>query len=314
MDFKVIVLGSNSAIPKIDSFSSSHLVYINSIPYLVDCCEGVQIQLNRFFPKFTNIEHIFISHLHGDHYFGIFGLISTLNLQNRTKDLHIYADPWLEKILSNEYSPIQISNLTYKIFFHHLKTDFELIISDKNTNVYAFALNHKIKTWGFLFKEKEKKPNIIKDKIAEFSLSIEQIKALKNGEDIEFEGKKLPNNLFTVQTHTPRSYAYCSDTAFCQNLPNYFSDIDLLYHETTFLDEQKEKALIVAHSTPSDAAKAAISTKSKNLLIGHFSISVANKNYFLQQTAKLFSNTILASDGLEIQIDKNHNIIKKFLT
>lgn len=314
MDFKVTVLGSNSAIPKIDSFSSSHLVYINSTPYLVDCCEGVQIQLNRFFPKYINIEHIFISHLHGDHYFGIFGLISTLNLQNRTKELHIYSDPWLEQMLTCEFSPIQISNLSYKIIFHNLKSDFELILSDKNTDVYAFSLNHKIKTWGFLFKEQEKKPNVIKEKIEKYSLSIEQIKALKNGEDLEIDGKTMPNNLFTIKAHLPRSYAYCSDTAFCENLQKYFSEIDLLYHETTFLDEQKDRASTVAHSTPSDAAKTAILTKSKNLLIGHFSVSVANKNLFLQQTLKLFPNSILASDGLEIEIDRNHNLSKKLLT
>jgi len=309
MDFKVTVLGSNSAIPKIDSFSSSHLVYINSNAYLVDCCEGVQIQLNRYFPKFTNIEHIFISHLHGDHYFGLFGLLSTFNLQKRTTDLHIYADPFLEKMLLSEFSPIQIANLTYKVVFHNLKDNFELILNDKNAKVYAFALNHKIKTWGFLFEEHERKPNVIKEKIVEYSLTIEQIKALKNGEDIVVNGKEMPNNLFTIKPYKPRTYSYCSDTAYCQELSNYFNGMDLLYHETTFLDEQKDRALTVYHSIPSDAAKAAIATNSKNLLIGHFSVSVVNKNLFLQQALKLFPNTILALDGLEISIDKNHNII-----
>lgn len=308
MNFEIIFLGTNSAIPDIKSFSSAQLLVCNHEPYLIDCGEGTQIRLRQFYNKFSKIKNIFISHLHGDHYFGIFGLISTFNLLNRSTDLNIYCDHKLEKILTCEHSIIDINTLSFKINVIPLPESFSEIYKDRNISVYSFPLNHKIPTWGFLFKEKAKPPKIIKEKIEEYKLSIEQIKKLKAGKDIEIENKIYPNSFFTIPSPSPRTYAYCSDTTYDEKIAEYIANIDILYHETTFLNNQSDRAISTNHSTTSMAAKLATLIKPQKLIIGHFTSSVNNKKLFLKETSKIFPNTVLASDGLKISINLDHSI------
>lgn len=308
MNFTLHILGSNSALPTYESFSTSQILTVNDTPYLIDCAEGAQIQIRRFYSRFSKISDIFISHLHGDHYYGLFGLLSSFNLIKRIAPINIYADEVLEKMLRSELSPINTDNLSFKVSFFYLPDDFQLIHSDKNVDVYSFPLFHRIKTRGFLFKEKQKPANIKKTAIEEYNLTIEQIKAIKKGEDLLFEKRVVKNKELTIPAFKARSFAFCSDTAYFEPIIETVKDVDLLYHESTFLDEQIEHATEVFHSTAGQAGQIAKAANVKNLLIGHFSQSIANRELFLRQAKSIFPQTFLAKDGLEIEITKEHEI------
>ena len=301
-DFRVFVLGSSSALPSYDNFSSSHLLKIHNSCFLIDAGEGVQIQLRRFKLRYFKIEHIFITHLHGDHFFGLLGLLSSYNLLHREKPLHIHAPAELPQMIFPILNNVDTA-LNYPVYFHTLKPGLNKIYEDKNIKIYSFELQHRLPTWGFLFQEQPLIHKIRKEKLQQYSLNVPQIHALLRGEDVILDnGQTLKNSEITIPPPSPRSYAYVSDTLYYPKLSEILKNITLLYHEATFLKYDQETAKNTMHSTAEQAAKIAKLVNAQKLLIGHFSDRYKNKNLFLQEAKTIFPNVILAKDGLEIEI------------
>lgn len=301
MSFALTILGSNSALPTSDGFPSAHVLQIHEHFFLIDCGEGTQIQLRRNKINFNKIDSIFISHLHGDHYFGIFGLLSTFSLMGRTKELHIYAD---SEIRTKIHTIVEPETINFKINFHPLnfkKTD--TIFENNSIIIKSFPLQHRINTCGFYFAEKAKKANIIKEYVSKFNLSIKEIVKIKNGEDyINPEGEIISNSILTRNPSPPRSYAYCSDTAYLTEIVEIVKNVDILYHEATFQNEDKELAVKTGHSTASDAANIAKAADAKKLILGHFSTRYKNTDKILSQAKSIFENTFIAKENNNIQL------------
>ena len=301
MSFEITILGSSSALPSYKKFPSAHVINIHERFFLIDCGEGTQIRIRQYKVKASKINHIFISHLHGDHFFGIFGLISSFNLLGRKNDLHIYAPGDLQKIV---YTVIKKNDLNFNIFFHKLNSEKkETCYESKSIKISYFPLNHRIETYGFLFEEKEKEKNIKKELISKYKLSISDILNIKKGKDYLTEkGEKIPNKELTLPDRKPRSYAYCSDTVFEPKIIPFIKNADILYHEATFTEELKETAKITKHSTASDAATIALKANVKKLIIGHFSSRYKDNNQILSEAKNIFPNTFIAEDGLTFDI------------
>jgi len=311
MNFEIQVLGSNSALPNFNRFSTAQILTVHNEPYLIDCGEGTQIQMRRFHTKYGKINNIFISHLHGDHYFGLFGLLSTYNLNDRNTEINIFADQKLEKILCSDYSPINLSELKFKVNFHHLQNGKNVIYEDKHITVSSFNLRHRINSWGFLFEEKPKDLNIQKGAIDKYNLTIDEIKDIKKGGNLVRNEFIIDNEELTIKPHTPRSFAFCSDTAYFPEIVPFIKNIDLLYHESTFCKDNTKKALLVFHSTSEQAAQIAKLADVKSLLIGHFSPRIINPVVCLNEAKDVFENTFLAEDGITFEILKDHTVIQK---
>jgi ribonuclease Z len=303
MNFNLTILGSNSALPKINRFSTAQILNISERFFLIDCGEGTQIQLRRYQIKFSKINHIFISHLHGDHIYGLPGLISTFNLLGRKSDLHIYSHSDLEPILSFLLTNIE-RNLQFKIVYHQTNTKEKTIIyEDKKVIVEAFPLKHKIPTTGFIFREKQQLQTLIKEKIEFYQIPISKRKEIKDGANFTTsEGKTIKNSELTLKTKEPRSYAFCSDTQFSEKTAKYVENINVLYHEATFLENLKIRAKETMHSTAKDAATVAKMAQVKLLLIGHFSSRYNNLDAHLTEAKKVFENTVTATDGFTLSI------------
>lgn len=301
MSFKITILGSSSALPSYKKFPSAHVINIHERFFLTDCGEGTQIRIRQFKIKASKINHIFISHLHGDHFFGIFGLISSFNLLGRKNDLHIYSPGDLKKII---FTVIKKTDLNFNIFFHRLHTDKkETVYESKSLKISYFPLNHRIETYGFLFEEKPKEKNIRKELIDKYDLKISDILKIKKGADFRnTQGTTIFNKDLTLPEQKIRSYAYCSDTVFEPKIIPYINNVDILYHEATFTEELKETAEITKHSTASDAATIALNANAKKLLIGHFSSRYKNEKIILSEAVKIFPNTFIAEDGLTFDI------------
>ncbi len=308
MIFSLTVLGVSSGLPTSKRFPTAHVLNVHGHLFLIDCGEGTQIQLRRYKVKFSRINNIFISHLHGDHFFGIFGLLSSFSMLGRKNDLHIYAPKELEKILLSETSPIDIQHFNYKIVFHSHKHELGQIYEDKKLTVEAFPLQHRIEAWGFVFREKQKQPNIIKEKIAQHNLSIVEIVKLKQGGDVlTADNQLLKHEDYTIPTAKPRSYAFCSDTVFLNRIIPIVKNVDLLYHEATFLHTEKKQAKLSQHTTAKEAGIIAQKADVKQLLIGHFSARYKSLDPLLQESQKEFPNTILAFGGLTIDVEQEKN-------
>ncbi len=296
MSFEITVLGSSSALPTSKKFSSAHVVNIHERFFLIDCGEGTQIQLRKFRISFSKINHIFITHLHGDHFFGIFGLVSSFSLLGRTNDLHIYSPGDLKKIV---YSVIKKKEIPYNIFFHRLNySDKSIIYESKSIKISCFPLNHRIESYGFKFEEKPKQRNIIKEMIQKYDLSVKDILQIKDGKNhITEEGKIIPNKELSIAPYKARSYAYCSDTMYYEDIISHIKKIDILYHEATFAEDLKEVAEQTKHSTSADAATIARKAKAGTLLIGHFSSRYKSYELILNEAKAIFKNTIAVNDG-----------------
>lgn len=303
MTFNVTILGCSSALPTSKRNPTAQVLNVFERFFLIDCGEGTQIQLRKYGAKLAKIDNIFISHLHGDHYFGIFGLISSFALIGRKSDLHIYSDPELEKIV-NYILNTQNEKLNFKIIFHSL--DFKnkaQIYEDKHITVSSFPLKHRINTCGFLFEEKEKQKNILKSAIDKYNLSLKDIIRIKEGEDfIAEDGKLISNSELTILNTKERSYAYCSDTQFQEKNAEYFQNVDVLFHEATFADNQEKRAKETYHSTAKQAATTAKLANAQKLVIGHFSARYKDSTILLNEAKTIFENTIVAEDGLKIQL------------
>jgi ribonuclease Z len=301
--FELLILGSSSASPTSERNPSAQLLNIAERFFLIDCGEATQIQLRKFKAKFQSIDHIFISHLHGDHFFGLPGLLSSMHLLGRKQDINIYCPKELKDIIDliNKFSDTRFN---YKVNWIFTNDDgFNLIFEDDKVEVFSFPLKHRIFCTGFLFKEKPLLKKIDKYKLEKYNISNADIMLLKKGKNvINKDGELIKNELITFDSRKPRSYGYCSDTIFHKELTNYINNVDLLYHESTFLNDKKERAEMTFHSTAEQAAKIASLANVKQLLLGHFSARYGNLEQFILEAKPLFDNCVLATDGKRISI------------
>ena len=303
MSFKVTILGSSGALPAYGRHPASQLVEIQNRSFLVDCGEGTQMQLMRLQVNFHRVNHIFISHLHGDHYLGLMGLIFTMHLQRRVNDLHVYSHRGLDEIITTHLRYSR-SAPGFKIIFHLLEKGLkEIIFEDEVLTVETIPLSHKIRCSGFLFKEKTKPRRIDKARLPQ-GLLIQQVAGLKNGRDVHDESGALlyKNEALTFEPRKSRSYAYCSDTVFDESLVGQLKNIDLLYHEATFMTDEESKAWETKHSTAKQAAMIAKLADADKLLLGHFSARYKDLTPILEEAKSIFANTELAIEGEEFII------------
>ena len=301
--FEINILGCGSALPTTRHFSSSQVVNIREKLFMIDCGEGAQLQLRRSKLKFTRLNHIFISHLHGDHCFGLMGLISTFGLLGRTAQLHIYAHADLEKLLQPQLD-FFCKGMTYEVVFHNIDpTQAAVIYEDRSVTVTTIPLRHRIPSCGFLFQEKKTPNHIIRDMIDFYRIPVSQLNKIKNGEDyITEEGVVVPNNRLTTPSAAPRSYAYCSDTLYLKSIIPQIKGADLLFHEATFMSSDDARAKETFHSTALQAAQIAKEAEVKQLVIGHFSARYEDENLLLKESQAVFPQTILAKENLRINI------------
>lgn len=298
MKFSVTILGSSSALPTSQRFPTAHLLNVDERFYLIDCGEGTQIQLRKYRKPFHKIKHIFISHLHGDHVFGIFGFISSLELLGKNNELHIYAHKEFEEIL-NFYQDFYGRKITFNVHHHIIDNNSAAVIhEDKKITVTSFPLIHKIPVSGFLFCETERERNIKKEAIEKYNISIKQIHQIKKGEDlITPEGKKISNKELSIPPYKSRSYAFVTDTISRESIIPIIEHADLLYHEATFAHNELSRARNTCHSTGLQAAQIANKADVGKLLIGHFSARYKNINPILEEAKSIFPKTYAINDG-----------------
>ena len=299
MSIRLTILGCHSATPRSDAHPTSQYLEINNRHFLIDCGEGTQMQLRKYKVKFSRIKHIFISHLHGDHFFGLIGLISTFGLLNRPHELHIYAPKDLKTIIEMQLR-LSKSWVDFPLHFHELTSEkSELIFEDKQVSVYTIPMNHRIYTNGFLFKEKRKDRKLALDKIKLYpEIEICDYHKIKKGFDFVREnGEIISNDLLTESPKEPLSYAYCSDTSYHESCVPMIKKADLLYHESTFLEDNKELAEKTKHSTAKEAATIAKIAEVKQLILGHFSNRYKDEQQFLNEAAAVFPEVQLAETG-----------------
>ncbi len=301
--FEIHILGCGSALPTTRHNASAQIVRIGNKQFMIDCGEGTQIQLRKYHIHFSFINHIFISHLHGDHCFGLIGLISTFGLLGRTAPLHIYADPNLEQLMRPQIE-FFCKGMKYPLFFHGIDATKHLVIYEDNTiTVESLPLRHRMPCCGFLFREKPKKRHLIGDAVNFYNIPAYMRQAIKDGADYTTpDGETIPNSRLTKDADRSRSYAYCSDTAPCDNR-EALEGVDLLYHEATFADSEKERATQTFHSTARQAAQAASNAGAKRLLIGHYSSRYDNPDTLLKEAQEIHPATIAANEGDIITID-----------
>jgi ribonuclease Z len=303
LTFNLTILGTGSATPVLTRNPTAHFLQIGQDGYLIDCGEGTQNQLLRYKLKTTRLKYIFITHLHGDHYFGLIGLISTLNMHRRTEDLWVFGPKGLAEIITIQ---LKYSDAWLNFKLHFIETDTEKsyqLYENEQVTVTTIPLVHRVPCCGFLFQEKPLKHKIIKETMPK-DLTIEQIKLLKEGEDILNEDGtvKYKNSHFTKPSGKCRSYAFCSDTLFYEPIIDIVKNVDVLYHEATFLHELESRATQTNHSTARQAGEIAKKAKVGKLIIGHFSSRYKELESLLAEAKGVFKNTILAEEGMNIEI------------
>ena len=292
------ILGCHSATPLENAHTTSQVLEVRDHLFLIDCGEGTQTELRKNKIKFSRIKHVFISHLHGDHFYGLVGLISTFRLLGREADLHIYGPKGIKEIITLQ---LKLANswTNYDLFFHELEQkDSHLIFEDDSLSVRTIPLDHRVYTNGFLFEEKMGLRRLDKDKIGAYDIPHYELQNLKRGKDIVLEdGTHLSNQSLTLDPHPIKRYAYCSDTAYNESIIPLIQEVDLLYHEATFLEDHQNLAAKTKHSTASQAAKIAQLAKVKRLVLGHYSSRYRDKSDFLRESLPIFESVELASDG-----------------
>ena len=297
------VLGSQGAIPKLGKYSSSLLLNISNSYILIDCCEGVQFQLRKNKIKLSKIDIILISHAHGDHYFGLIGLISTLSLIKRKNKLKVFCPTSVLKIIQAHIKFSKMS-LNYELDLISLNSQNEKnIYENPSFTIKTFPLKHSVYTNGFRIEEKKKRRKLLLDKALQYKIDKVYFNKLTKSENVfNSEGKEISYLEVTKEGPKPKSFAYCSDTAYFKELVNYITDVDLLYCETTFLEKDRDKALRTFHSTTIDAAKLAKKGRVKQLLIGHFSSRYDDYSMFFNEVFSIFENVIISEEGKKVQV------------
>lgn len=301
--FELYILGCGSALPTTRHFPTSQVLNVRDKLYMIDCGEGAQLQFRKSRLKFSRLNHIFISHLHGDHCFGLWGLISTLNLLGRTAELHIYSPRGLEALLLPTLAFFN-RQMTYRVLFHEFDTDRPaLIYEDRSLTVTTIPLRHRIPCCGFLFAEKQGLNHIVREMVDFYKVPLFEMNRIKNGADyVTPEGELVPNRLLTRPADPPRRYAYCSDTICLPGLAAQLRGVDLLFHEATFASDNLGRAKETYHTTAVQAAELARSAEVKKLLIGHFSARYEDESVLLEEAREIFPETLLASEMLCVQV------------
>lgn len=295
MSLKLTILGFNSAIPKKKSSPTAQLLEICSRHFLIDCGEGTQVQLRKAKAKFSKINHIFISHLHGDHVFGLIGLISTLQLLGKETPLYIFGPEGIKDFITNQLMHTR-SNCSFELVFNELHSkESELIFEDDKVEVHTIPLDHRIYTNGYLFREKEKLRKLNIEAVRKYAeIEICDYENLKRGKDFQLQnGKIIPNSELTFAPDRSCSYAFCSDTRYSPRIIPIIKDVNLLYHESTFLHDLKEMADYTGHSTALEAATIAKEANAGRLILGHFSNRYKDLSVMLEEAKPVFENTVL---------------------
>jgi len=295
---KLSILGCYSATPRIIAHTTSQVLETRGHLFLIDCGEGTQVELRRHKIKFNQIKHIFISHLHGDHYFGLVGLISTFRLLTRETDLHIYGPKGLKEVITLQMK-LANSWTNFKLIFHELSSkSSELIYEDEKVSVHTIPLDHRVYTNGFLFKEKPFERKLDIDKAEALNIDKAYFRKLKQGDDVVNEqGRIIPNAEVTFEGHQPKRYAFCSDTAYKEDIIPIIKGVDVLYHESTFMDAHEHLCAKTKHSTAKQAATIALKANVKQLMLGHYSTRYGSLEGFKAEAETVFKTVLLAEDG-----------------
>lgn len=301
--FDLNILGCGSALPTTRHNASSQVINLRDKLYMIDCGEGTQLQMRKMKIKFSRLNHIFISHLHGDHSLGLPGLVSTLGMLGRMGDLFIYGPTEvgeyvqvIEKLFC-QGSPFQMK-------FQAVDTNnYNLVMEDRSVSVYSLPMKHRVPCCGYLFVEKERSPHIIREMIDFYKIPISKIELIKQGADfVTEEGEVIPNKILTRPAEPAKRYAYCSDTAFFPKIVPYIEGVDLLYHEATFLEADSARAYETFHSTTKQAASIARDAQVKKLLIGHYSARYIDLLPLEKEARSIFHNTLLANEGMVLSL------------
>lgn len=295
---KLTILGCYAATPRTITNPTSQVLEIKNRMFLIDCGEGTQVQLRKNKIKFSKINHIFISHLHGDHFFGLVGLISTFMLLNRESDLHVYGPKGIKELIllqlraGNSYTG-------YNLYFHELESkESEVLFEDEKVIVKTIPLKHRIYTNGFLFQEKNKERKLNIDKIQNLGIDVVYYQKIKYGGDITLDnGTLIRNQEITFNPEHEKSYAFCSDTVYDEDLIPQLKNVDVLYHETTFLEKEAHLAEKTMHTTAKQAATIALKANVKTLVLGHYSTRYESIELFKTEAETIFPNVLLADDG-----------------
>ncbi len=302
MNFTLNILGTASALPTTNRYPSAHVLDVRGRLFLIDCGEGVQIQMRRMGISYLKIEAICISHIHGDHLFGLFGLLSTMGMLGRTAKLRIFAPKSFAPILKFYISYFG-DGMKFDIDFQPLSMKSpEVIYETKSIEILAFPLNHRIETFGYVIREKPPMFNVHKDAIERYGLSLAEIGTLKRGEDVLRNTGVISNSEAAYLPYVPRSYAYCSDTAPFPELAQWVKGVDLLYHESTFPVSMSDMAAATFHSTTLQAAECAREAGAARLVVGHYSSRFSNVAPFLDEIRQVFDNAVLAKEGDVLEI------------
>ncbi|MFD1602262.1 ribonuclease Z [Flavobacterium artemisiae] len=299
---QLTILGCYAATPRTLTNPTSQVLEMRNRLFLIDCGEGTQVQLRKNKIKFSKINHVFISHLHGDHLYGLIGTISTFSLLGRTTDLHIYGPKGIKELILLQLKLTE-SWTTYSLFFHELESkESEVIFEDQKVIVRTIPLDHRVYTNGYLFQEKpaERKLNI--EAAEEYGIHVAYYQKIKNGSDITLDdGRVIENEKLTFDPIQPMSYAFCSDTAYNESVLPIIKDVDVLYHESTFLDSEAALARKTLHSTAKEAATIALKANAKHLILGHYSTRYDGIEPFKTEAAEVFPNVLLGDDGLSFE-------------
>ena len=301
--FELHILGCGSALPTTRHFATSQVVNLRDKLFMIDCGEGAQMQLRKSRLKFSRLNHIFISHLHGDHCFGLMGLISTFGLLGRTAELHIHSPKGLEELLTPMLN-FFCHTLAYKVIFHEFDTrQTSVVYEDRSMTVTTIPLQHRIPCCGFLFAEKARPNHIIRDMVDFYKVPVYELNRIKTGSDyVTPEGEVIANTRLTRPSDPPRKYAYCSDTIFRPEIVKQLSGVDLLFHEATFAESELARAKETYHTTAAQAARIALEAGVRQLVIGHFSARYEDESILLKEASAVFPNTILAKENLCISL------------
>lgn len=301
--FRVHILGCGSALPTLKHNPSSQIVEIRGKCFMIDCGEGTQTQLRRSKIKFTRISAVFISHVHGDHCFGLIGMVSTFGMLGRTAPLHIYAPAGFSNIMKMQID-FFCKDLEYEVVFHDVDTNAKNIIyEDRSLTVETVPLSHRVPCCGFIFREKQTLPHILRDMTDYYKVPVSQFNNIKNGADwVDEEGNVIPYTRLTKPSEPARSYAYCSDTKYLPMLHECLKDVCVLYHESTYSKEDEDMAKMYFHSTAAQAAQVASDANVGKLVLGHYSARYEDENRLLEEAKNIFPNTVLSDEGLIIDV------------
>ena len=299
--FAVTILGNNSAVPAFNRHPTSQVVTIDGHNYLVDCGEGTQIQLINYKIRRSKISHIFISHLHGDHYFGLIGLLNSFGLLSHQQELHVFGPSPLKEIIELQLK-VADTKLCYDLHIHHI-TEAATLVDNEKLRVKCFRTNHRIECYGFSFEQKKQPRKLNIEKAKEFEIPANFYDRLKSGEDYtKKDGSIIKNELVTEIADPGKKYVFCADTKYDESLLPHIQDADMIYHETTYLDNLRERAELRFHSTTKQAAELALKGGVKKLLIGHFSSKYDTLEEFEAEAREVFPNTELALEGVCFEV------------